>query len=196
MTDTARDIFDGPEADEDELTAGLEPALGAGAEQGGEEPASAILPSERSPLEALEAGLAEKVVGKVKVLDVPERPGWQVQFGIPVDATDLEKWKRQATRRVGRSESINELKLALLIIANACKGILIDGKQVPESETSDEPLVFKHRKFLDLAGAGHVILAVRKFYASDGHVMTTADEITRLSGYGDDSIAGDASDPI
>lgn len=143
-----------------------------------------------SPLDALRAELGEEVTTADVVLEVPGRPGYAVRYGTTIDYEELSAWRKRAKDKSSPS-GVDELRLAAIILANRCTGIIRQGTEVL---VDGEPLTFARRELQELVDAGSAREAVIRLYGRDPHVMATAGEVLREAGY-DDDVASAGEDP-
>jgi hypothetical protein len=141
-------------------------------------------------LDDLREELAESVVREPVVLPVPHRGGWEAVFATRVDHELLAKWRR-ASKSANHPDGFDELQMAERLLANQNVGLIRNGEELLDQGA---PLTFRSPRFLELISEGRPMVAVRKFFDNDGHVISAANEVLRAAGYGED-LASAGSDP-
>lgn len=140
-----------------------------------------------SPLENLRASLKEETSGSPIVLETPRRPGWNVRYRCDVELPVLAQWRKKAADK-SMPEGVDELKLCLIILADQCDAILQGDVEVEED---GEVVTFRTQSLQDLLGAIRAADLVRRWYGSDGHAVSAAQEVMNASGYGEDLVRED-----
>lgn len=142
------------------------------------------------PLDSIKEELAADVETEDLPLPVPRRPGYELTFSTNLDGEKFDLWARKCKDRKALG-GIDELKLALFVLANQNTGIRRQGGPV---EVEGQPMTVRTQAFLDMTGTGRPFDALRKLYGSDGHVQAAAREVLAECGYGED-LASAAEDP-
>lgn len=141
-----------------------------------------------SDLDQLRKELLAEVADTVTI-DVPGRPGWQAVYTTAITGEQLDKWRKGARDRK-RSDGIDGVKFAGILLANTNAGIIRKGTPV---QLDGEAATVRHPEFLELLGATGAVDAVRKLYGLDGHVDAAARAVMQAAGWGDE--LGDTADP-
>lgn len=153
---------------------------------GGAEPD--IYPSEpdgRTVFDQLADALSAPVEKEPLKLKVPSRPSVTMVFNPDIDFEMYQTWVERATKgKPGekKRESPDFLRLALTVISHTNSGVLINGQDAG----TDIRQPAMHAKLR--VQEGQTGTAIRKLYASDGHVIQTMQKIVEAAGY---SLDGD-----
>jgi hypothetical protein len=133
-------------------------------------------------LDAIKEELVEELPDEDAWIDVPRRKRFSLGFKTTLEGELLAKWIKASKDRKSLT-GVNELGLALRVLANQNTAIRHDGNLVTEAGI---PLTVRHQPFLELMGVGRPFDAVTKLFASDGHVLAAAQEVLAACGYGED----------
>lgn len=141
---------------------------------------------ETDPLLAALAELAVEV--KLPEVLVPNRmrPGYAVRYSIEVDLAKLEEWRKRARGKRGKTD---DLRLALIALANLCIGIERNGEPLYDGE--GEPLTFASSELRQLYGAARAGDCARKFYGNDPYMAATLDAVLAEAGVGEEVAVAD-----
>jgi hypothetical protein len=135
-----------------------------------------------SPLDALRAELAEDLTRDepTETYPITARDGWAVRYSTAIDHELLRAWQRASVD----GKTIDELALALKILAGQCRAIVFQDADVTDN---GEPCVFYSPPILELTGTGRPVDAIRKLYRFDAAVQSTANAVLGAAGYGDEA---------
>ena len=144
-------------------------------------------------LDSLKAELAKKVSLPAITLPVLSREGLKVRFNCNIESKDLQRLSKKAkipnAKTATLEESIDELKLSCLIIANYSEAIIKDDVEVIGEDGN--VYNFKHPELLEMVHAESAADAVKKFYGVDGYILQTAQKLIASSGFDPDTIEAD-----
>lgn len=134
------------------------------------------------------AELAAPVVMEDTVIPHRFRKGWAVRYATVLDADDLKRWRKRALIRKGRTEEVDDIRLACIVLANLCREILRNGSPVLAPDDADDlkPLTFAHPAMWRLYGADRAATAVRKFYGNDPYLVATLEAVLAEAGVGEE----------
>lgn len=168
-----------PEGGELDLT--RQPLLAAGVDDLDPDLDGSGAPEQADPLLAALEELAVEV--KLPEVLIPNRmrPGYAVRYSIEIDLERLEAWRKRARGKRGKTD---DLRLALIALANLCLGIERNGEALYDAE--GEPLTFASSELRQLYGAARAGDCVRKFYGNDPYLAATLDALLAEAGVGEE----------
>jgi hypothetical protein len=134
-----------------------------------------------SPLSDLKAALAKPLADQTIVLPVPLRDGWTIRYSTNIPMPTVERWRKKAAPKKGDPDMLLFGKLCL---AAQCVEIIQDGNVWRDE--AGQPLTFQSRELGEAFDVETDLDAVQALYASDGHIVSTTDALTKASGYGDE----------
>jgi hypothetical protein len=144
--------------------------------------------ADSTPLEELRGELASEVADEPEVIPVPARPGYELRFSTDLPSPRLAKL-RKASRDRSMPDGIDELGLALRVLATLNIGIIRQGEDLT---AAGEPLTIRSPAMLDLLGQGRPTEAMKVLYAKDGHTLAAARTLLKACGYDEDALEGGA----
>ena len=153
----------------------------------------------RTPLEELRAELEEPPDLPPKRWENPNRPNWAAAYRVDVDDHQFKALQRRSRikgQRDARGEPmVDEYRLGLLMLGTYNVEISRHGQVLRDSD--GDPMTFRSPEWLtDIIACKDVAAGVRKFYGSDGAVISTGRALMQASGYLDDpDEAADAAGP-
>lgn len=147
-------------------------------------------PVRSTALEALRAELTAETDDDLILLSVPSRKGYAVRFSAKVPYEQYARWTKRAEDR-SMPGGVNLLRLAGIVLANTCRGIVRNGEDVV---LDGEPVTFTSKALQEMLGSSDAVGTVAVFYGNDGHVISSGTEVINAAGYGE-SIEQDTPDP-
>ncbi len=132
--------------------------------------------------ERLRESMAATVTRKPIRIDVPERPGFVVEFALLDPLKDDEKLQGFA-EQTGADKNDNPdawLRAATLLLIDCCRGIYLDGEQWLTDD--GEPVTFASSELRDSVGISNWVEAVWTFYGSKADAMTASNIVSTRSG--------------
>lgn len=135
------------------------------------------------PLAAL-AELAQPVDMPDVIVPHRFRPGWAVRYSTVLDSDDLKRWRKRATDRKGAKETVDETRMACIILANLCRALIRNGAEVLGPD--EQPLTFAHPAVWKLYDAQRAADAVRGFYGNDPYLGATLEAVLAAAGVGEE----------
>lgn len=144
-----------------------------------------------NPLDALRETITAAVERPDLVLAVLTRPGLTVRYATSIDMEHIQRWRKNSHDKTA-PDNFNMLKFSLLVLANTCKAMALRNTEPVGAD--GKPLTFISRELSDWTGQKRHLDIVRTLYASDGHVVQTAQDILDAAGYADDEMEPD-TDP-
>lgn len=198
-TSSDPDDFDGPVAAGAHDPLGIGPAGDSGFGNDGlllDDPTVAALPDQPgpvdNPLEALRAEFAKAstdLAPPPRTWGVDARPGWAAQYRVDIAEVILKGYRQRCIIKGRRSVSgepdYNEVKLGALLAAHYNAGLTLNGQ--PVLDDAGDPMTFRSREFLTLAGAKTAADAVVKWYVTDGSLIALSRALLNAAGYLDDA---------
>lgn len=141
-----------------------------------------------SSLQDLRGELAAEVAPAPVTYPVELRPGYAIRYSCDIPAELLRAWLARGQMKDGGADA---MKQSLAVLTNQCEAILRFGEPIGEGGAD---VTFAARDFRELIGADSPAAAVRKFYGSDGYVISTAEAVISAAGYGA-RISAEEADP-
>lgn len=138
----------------------------------------------------LTAALADSFEDKIEWFRVPNRPGVEVAFRTYVEYDTLRMWSKRSTQ----GKRFNPLQMAFIMLSNLTAGVKVNGEEVLSDD--GEPVTLVHPEFLSTVGADDFRTGLRKLYGSEGHIITTMQEVMEKAGYGGEDMDLDGDDPL
>lgn len=136
---------------------------------------------ETTELDEVRDDLEKDVEAEPCVIPIPLRPGYELVFDASIPGPLMEKWTKSAKSRKAL-DGVDELKLALLVIANKNVELRKDGRPVTEG---GRPLNVRSTALHTILKVGRPFEAVQKLLGSDGHVIQMAREVAAAAGWSD-----------
>lgn len=139
-------------------------------------------------LAELKAELDELIVDN-KTWPNPNRPGWAATFRTDIDDKQFRHLQRRSQIR-GQKDArgelrVDELKLSLLMLGTYNVGITVRGTSLTDND--GDPMTFRSTEWLtEVIDRPDVAAGVRKYYGTDGAVISAGRALMQASGYLDD----------
>jgi hypothetical protein len=143
-------------------------------------------------LDSLRADFAAETDEDVVTFPVRSRrhkAKYEVRFSTRIPYEDLAAWRKRSEDKTMPND-LNETRLACIVLANTCRGIIRNGEEIL---TEGEPMTFASPAFHALVGADRAVDAVRRFYDRDPDVNRAAGEVLAAAGWAGGEI--DETDP-
>jgi hypothetical protein len=137
----------------------------------------------------LTAALTETFEDKIEWFRVPNRPTVEVAFRTYIEYDTLRMWSKKATQ----GKRFNPLQMAYIVLSNLTAGVRVNGEEVL---VDGEPVTLVHQEFLSTMKVSDFKTGVRKLYGSDGHIISTMQEVMEKAGYGDDELDVEGDVPL
>ena len=141
-----------------------------------------------NPLDALRDTIEAAVERPDLVREVLTRPGLTIRYATSIDMEHIQRWRKSAYDKTA-PDNFNMLKFSLLVLANTCRAMALRGQE-PTGQDG-KPLTFISRELGEWTKQKRHLDIVRALYASDGHVVQTAQDVLDAAGYADDEMEPD-----
>lgn len=137
----------------------------------------------RSIRDRLRESIAATVVRKPIRIDVPERPGFVVEYALldPLrDDTKMEAWAEQTGADKDGASKDSFIRASMLLLIDCCRGIYVDGEQWLDD--TGAAVTFSHKDFRETVNEERWSEAVVAFYGSKADAAECSNIIVMRSG--------------
>lgn len=121
-------------------------------------------------------------------LEIPGRAGYSVRYRTTVEHEELKRWQRKARSRHSGGDSVDEMRVATLIVVNTCQAICKAGEPL---ELDGKPITFATKAFQDSIGVQQAGQAVKALFVLDSSILAHAEAILDEAGFGSVAAAAD-----
>lgn len=141
--------------------------------------------SEDTILSDLKEEFSADTPENIKWYIVPERPDIALAFNIVMDYDTVKQYFKTATTRKGNKETLDQLKLADIVLSQHTRGIKSKGRLVTVDGKNVTLISKEWAETVNLRGDSHIREVLTRTMRTQGHVISMSQKVIADAGYGD-----------